>query len=827
MLGRLTYRATSQTSAIPIPAKPFSRLSKRLVAWLEKPSVKDAKRTFWIILIGFLLGRAVILMHLLPFAVPFLAVMLHWQKSKAKWALLAIWAGAATISVSFAAYAVGATIAYLILHRIITVLRPQSNMIPMTVFITVAAVRFSVISVQEGISSYGAMIAGVEAGLALVVTLIFFQSIPILFERKNKMSLRHEEVVSIVIFLASVMTGTVGWLLYNLSVEFIIARYLVLVFAFVGGAAIGSTVGVVVGLILSLANVANLFHMSLLAFSGLLGGLLKEGKKIGVCLGLLIGTGLMGMYGDNQTALSVSMMETGVAIAIFLLTPKKWIEHLARYIPGTAEHAVEQQQYLRKIRDLTAGKVEQFSRLFYTLSNSFSDVNEEAPGKEPGRDVDLFLSKITEKTCQTCMKKHQCWTRKFSETYNIMERTMQEIEDNKDVYDRRLMSDLHAHCIKHDKVIRAVKDEIGQIHANKQLRKQIMESRRLVADQLRGVSKVMEDFAKDIQREQKTHELQEDQISESLLKAGIPVEQVEVYSLDNGNVDIEMIISHNEYNEGEKVIAPLLSHILKETIVVKHTEKASLAGGAERLVFGSAKQYVVSTGASQTAKGGKWISGDSYSTMELGAGKYALAISDGMGNGKRAHLESNDTIELLKNILRSGIEETVAIKSINSVLALRSEEEMFSTLDLVMIDMQDASAKFLKVGSIPSFLKRGRQVKMIESGNLPIGMITDVEVDVVNEQLKSGDLLIMMSDGIFDGPANIENREVWMKRVINEMKTNDPQEVADLLMERVIREGGGIHDDMTVVVARIDHHLPKWATIPVAFEEKAFAKSSG
>ncbi|WP_236634923.1 stage II sporulation protein E [Alteribacter lacisalsi] len=825
MIGRLTYRSTGQPSAIPMPAKPFSRMVKRVAAWMDKPSVKDANRTVLIIMIGFLLGRAVILMHLLPFAVPFLAVMLHWQKAKAKWALLALWAGAATISLPFASYAVAATIAYLVLHRVITTVRPQANLIPLTVFITVASVRFSVISFQEGFSSYGAMVAGVEAGLALVVTMIFLQSIPIIFERKNKMSLRHEEIVCIVIFMASVMTGTVGWLLYGLSVEFIIARYLVLVFAFVGGAAIGSTVGVVVGLILSLANVANLFHMSLLAFSGLLGGLLKEGKRIGVCAGLLVGTGLMGMYGDNQGTLGISLMETGVAIAVFLITPKRWIEQVARYIPGTAEHAVEQQQYLRKIRDLTAGKVEQFSRLFSTLSNSFSEVEAPDGTNEPGRDTDLFLSKVTEKTCQTCMKKHTCWTRKFSETYNLMERTMEEVETNGDVYDRRLMSDLHAHCIKHDKVVRAVKDEISQLHASKQLRKQIIESRRLVADQLRGVSRVMEDFAKDIQREQKTHELQEEKITESLQHAGIALEQVEVYSLDNGNVDIEMIIAHNEYNEGEKVIAPLLSHILKETIVVKHTEKASLAGGAERLVFGSARQYVVTTGASQTAKGGKWISGDSYSTMELGAGKYALAISDGMGNGKRAHLESNDTIELLRNILRSGIEETVAIKSINSVLALRSEEEMFSTLDLVMIDMQDATAKFLKVGSIPSFLKRGRQVKMIESGNLPIGMISDVEVDVVNEQLKSGDLLIMMSDGIFDGPADIENKEVWMKRVINEMKTNDPQEVADLLMERVIREGGGIHDDMTVVVARIDHHLPKWATIPVSFEEKAFAKS--
>ena len=37
------------------------------------------------------------------------------------------------------------------------------------------------------------------------------------------------------------------------------------------------------------------------------------------------------------------------------------------------------------------------------------------------------------------------------------------------------------------------------------------------------------------------------------------------------------------------------------------------------------------------AKGGELLSGDSYSTLELGNGKFAVAISDGMGNGERAN----------------------------------------------------------------------------------------------------------------------------------------------------------------------------------------------
>ena len=47
-------------------------------------------------------------------------------------------------------------------------------------------------------------------------------------------------------------------------------------------------------------------------------------------------------------------------------------------------------------------------------------------------------------------------------------------------------------------------------------------------------------------------------------------------------------------------------------------------------------------------KGGGFVSGDSYAMMDLSVGKYALAISDGMGNGQRAHMESKETVKLLQ-----------------------------------------------------------------------------------------------------------------------------------------------------------------------------------
>ncbi len=226
------------------------------------------------------------------------------------------------------------------------------------------------------------------------------------------------------------------------------------------------------------------------------------------------------------------------------------------------------------------------------------------------------------------------------------------------------------------------------------------------------------------------------------------------------------------------------------------------------------------TGAANAAKGGGLISGDSYTTIELGAGKFAMAISDGMGNGKRAKEESMETLRLLQQILQTGIPEKVAIKSINSILALRTTDEMFATLDLAVIDLNNAFVRFLKIGSTPSFIKRGNQLLPIEASNLPMGIIQEFDVEIVSEQLMSEDVLIMMSDGIFEGPKHVENTDIWLKRKIREMETDDPQEIADLLLEEVIRtRSGEIEDDMTVVVTKIKKNTPEWAPIPMQQEQ--------
>ncbi|MRX72968.1 stage II sporulation protein E [Bacillus lacus] len=772
------------------------------------------------LIIGFLLGRALILTEIIPFAVPFFSAVLLMKKDKAPLAALSLIAGSLTISPQLALLTFSSVVFFLMFNKVCSYfIKDKVKTLPFVVLATMAVSRLGYTFLYAGeLMTYDYMMAGVEAGLAFILTLIFLQSIPLISARKFRSSLKVEEIICIMILMASVLTGLVGVSYQGLQAEHVFSRYIILLFAFIGGSSIGCTVGVVTGLILGLANVGNLYQMSLLAFSGLLGGLLKEGRKIGAAAGLLIGSLLISLYGEGSADMMKNLMESLIAITLFLLTPKSITAKLAKHIPGTAEHSQEQQQYVRKIRDVTSQRVDQFSKVFYALSESFATFYEKNEDKENLHiETDTFLSAVTERSCQNCYKKEKCWVQNFDTTYDLMKQIMHESEENTYFSNRRLRSDLQKHCSKAKQVEEVFEQEMNLFQSNIKLKQQVEDSRKLVAEQLLGVSQVMEDFSKEIKKERENHFVQEEQIIDALQNFGIEIGHVEVYSLDPGSVDIEMSIPFcNGHGECEKIIAPMLSDILEESIIVKQEECGCYPNGYCHVSFGSTRRYKVETGVAHAAKGGGLVSGDSYSTIDLGVGKYAVAISDGMGNGVRAHFESNETIKLLEKILQSGIDEKVAIKTVNSILSLRTTDEMYSTLDLAIIDLQDANCKFLKIGSTPSFVKRGDKIYKIQASNLPIGILDEVDVEVVGEQLKPGDLLIMMSDGIFEGPKHIENHDLWMKRKIKELETSEPQEIADLIMEEVIRtRSGKIEDDMTIVVSSIQHNTPKWASIPV------------
>ncbi|ULL13333.1 stage II sporulation protein E [Paenibacillus sp. H1-7] len=792
------------------------RVSSAVVENRLVQSVVAKKWSILLLFMAFLLGRAMILDQLAPFAVAYFAVMYFLRRELLFWTGAFLLAGSIfSAAPTHAGYIAVQMIVFLLIQKGVERFeRSDISYAPIIVFFSTFLVQLFAHLVSTELNWYTFMMVGVESMLSLILTHIFLQAIPVFTLTRKNYNLKHEEVICLIILLASVMTGTVGWMVGPVTLEHVLSRYLILLFALVGGAPLGASVGVITGLILSLANSNAIYQMSLLAFAGMLAGLLKEGNKLAVALGMLLGSSILSVYIGNQAEVMNSTWESLVAVLLFVLTPGAVIQMLAKYVPGTQENLKSQHDYAKRVRDITASRVEQFSEVFRQLSRSFKQITADVQPMQKEEEVGHFMNSVAEKSCSNCWKRNQCWDDKFYQTYKFMTDMMTEVELRENMSHKHIQQQWKKQCVKPDHVLSVMKQQYSLYKNDQHWKKQIIESRQLVAEQLSGVSQVMEDLAKEIKREGQELFMQEEQIRSALEELGLSIHSIDIISLDEGNVEIEIIHQYTKgFDECRKIIAPLLSEIVGEHIAVKEEQALERKEGYSTVIFGSAKEYEVETGIAGAAKNGDLLSGDSFSTVELGNGKFAVALSDGMGNGERARAESSAALNILQQLLQSGMDEKLAIKSVNSVLNLRSSDEMYATVDVALIDLYSANTTFLKIGSTPSFVKRGKEVFPISANNLPVGIVRDIDVDLVSLPLQPGDILIMMTDGIYDAPGHAVNKEMWMKRVLSEIETEVPQDFADILLEKVVRyHHGSIYDDMTVVVARVEKYQPEWAT---------------
>ncbi|RPF51215.1 stage II sporulation protein E [Aquisalibacillus elongatus] len=810
----------SKVSTLTTEQLKFNRL-QQMNQSIKKVMVRKLFDQGWLLyIIGFFLGRAIILSSLSPFAIAFLAATIITRKQSAFAVFLFLSMGALSVHMTQFIYILSSGIILMFIYKLFLSKKAKiSGMMVAAALFSSMVGRGTFYFFEGQIVAYDIAILVTEAVLSGFLIMIFLQTFPYLSNNRPALKVKVEEIICLVILVTAVLTGLVGLETAGVGFEQVGSKYFVLLSALIAGATVGSAIGVIVGLMLSLVSTFHLYQVSLLALAGLLGGLLKATNKYGVVMGMFLASILIGLYQSEVIQVQSLLLEALAAAVLFVLTPKKLIKRIAAFVPGTEEEKEAQEQYVKKVRNATAERVERFSEMFQALSHSFAYYDAEAKSHESTSEMDEYLSRVTEKTCQTCLKKHNCWVNNFDRTYTVLQDTIQSIEDH-DLSQLNLnVGKLKNFCIKQDQMVDQMRYELSFYQANKRLKQQVKESRKFVSEQLSGVSEVMNNFAKEILKERQEHDWHEEEIKRMIQELNLTLDRLELYSIENGNIDLEMTLHFNEYHgEGEKLIAPMLSELFDESIVIDSEDPSDQRSGYRTFNFTSIKRYQLETGVAHAAKNGSFLSGDSYLMLELGKSRYAVAISDGMGNGERAYLESSETLKLLNQILQSGINERVAIQSINSILSLRTSDEIYATLDLAIIDLQEPRANFLKIGASISYIIRAGSVYPVEGSNVPIGILDDFDIDPVNESLKDGDILVMFSDGMLETTRHEENREIWLKRKLKEIETSDPQEMADLILEEVIRSNDGrILDDMTVLVTRVEKSKPKWASFAYSY----------
>jgi stage II sporulation protein E len=197
------------------------------------------------------------------------------------------------------------------------------------------------------------------------------------------------------------------------------------------------------------------------------------------------------------------------------------------------------------------------------------------------------------------------------------------------------------------------------------------------------------------------------------------------------------------------------------------------------------------------------ISGDNYAIFETEPGAYSMALSDGMGSGKKACRDSQMIVELMQKFMEAGFQREMAIQMINGVLLAGPEAGNMSTLDFCTIDLYTGFLELLKIGSAPTYIKREQLVERISAGNLPLGIFNRPDMEANRRRLQDGDYVIMISDGVLDALSQGVGEDM-MSELIGGTDLKNPKEIANAMLSFCIRQcKGKVRDDMTVLVLGI------------------------
>jgi len=169
-------------------------------------------------------------------------------------------------------------------------------------------------------------------------------------------------------------------------------------------------------------------------------------------------------------------------------------------------------------------------------------------------------------------------------------------------------------------------------------------------------------------------------------------------------------------------------------------------------------------------------------------GAYYVLLCDGMGTGPGAVAEGRSAGTLLKKLLSAGFPASHALRSLNSLCALRNQAGAV-TIDLVRLDLCTGAAVLYKWGAAPSYLRTPSGTQKIGTIAPPPGLSV-VGTQERREQvtLRRGEQLILASDGIEEAAA---------LRCCTDQHGADPSYLATALLEYADR------DDATVISVQL------------------------
>ncbi len=648
--------------------------------------------------------------------------------------------------------------------------------------------------------------------IALVFYKIFVNSVILVQEFYKQRAFSIEEVIGASLLLSIAVCGFGDLSLFGLNICNILSILIVMILGWKNGVLVGATSGVTIGVTLGIITGTEPIMIAAYAISGLIAGLLNRFGKIGVVAGFAVGNIVLAYASNGYTVELIHFKEILVASIGLLAVPKTFNIDLEEFIGNGRFLPVVPSRALNKSKEV-ATSLNNVSEAIQEMATTYK-VEENKPQEELiARNKQIFISEMLNNLDN---HKDNILFEDLSNTEGEIVEGIFKYMIEKQEIDRtnllKIFADNNSYIIGFDdkdispklendilQIVRIINLSYKVSKSDFIWQKKVEQNQKNIKKQLNEVSKAIgsmaEGIEKDIQAEEK-YEKEKAQILELIKQKNIEIEDVVIKHKTRYMVEIysSASLETTEINTLEQI----LTKVLKEKIALNYD-----ASTEKILNFLSDDKYKMALGMTSATKSKSEQSGDSILNIRLKDGKYLIAISDGMGTGKEAKKSSKQALKMLENLLLSGFDKETSLKLINTSL-INKNIETFATLDIAIVDLYKGNIEFIKSGACPTYIKNKKRVQLIKSSSLPTGIVENSEVETFDRDIKTGDIVLMCSDGILDSNIEYKNKELWVKYMLEDIETTNTQKISDLILNEAIDNNFGVaKDDMSIITFRI------------------------
>lgn len=498
------------------------------------------------------------------------------------------------------------------------------------------------------------------------------------------------------------------------------------------------------------------------------------------------------IYSEGWNSLTLYAPEFLCACMLFYpFAQFGWLPRLKLYTEGlnpaddadiAAMLAEKRQRDTEKRFNDLAEAFTDLSKVFYTLSDRT---------RRPGLiDTRKICDEVCDSYCPKCFFKNICWDREYSSTCDVFSKLSKSLCERGYVDMGAVDDYMKERCRHMDRIL----DRINEGHA--ELLEMLIRQNRteVFAMDYESMAHLLSSAVRANCGEFLPDEAVREKLGEAVKHMKFSARNICVY----GKRKMTVVASGVDM-AGMKMPAREIKKCFENICEARFSDPVfEVEGDYVTMNLESARKFKIECAAASNTKEDEKLCGDLVCMFENNNDYFYSLISDGMGSGREAALTSRLCGIFLKKMLTAGNSKPVAMEMLNNFIRSKNTE-CFSTVDLLEIDLLNGYASFIKSGAVASYIMRGDKLFRIASNTMPVGITKEINAEEVKFELKGGDVIVMVSDGVGQSTEDT----VRVSNILTYSWEEDLQKMADKILFSAI-ENSTRSDDISVGIIRVN-----------------------